>query len=65
MEFVVTIEETVAQDFKIEADSFEEAMKKAEEKYKSGEIVVDSGEVHHKQMAASYNGEFMTEWTEF
>ena len=39
--FIVTIEETVSQEFEIEADSLEEALKTAENKYREGEIVVN------------------------
>ena len=44
-EYVVTIEETVVQEYKIAAKSAEDALKEAAEKYKEGETVLDSGEV--------------------
>ena len=37
MKYTITIEEAVARDFEIEANSAEEAYETAERKYKSGE----------------------------
>lgn len=39
--FVVTIEETISQDFDVEANSLEEAFEIARKKYRDGEIVVE------------------------
>lgn len=41
--YTVTIEETISQNFEIEAESREEAFKIAEKKYKDGELVVENG----------------------
>ena len=43
MKYTITIEETVAKDFDIEANSAEEAYETAEQKYKSGEFALDPG----------------------
>jgi len=43
MKYRVTIEETIAEDFEIEAASREEAARIAREKYKSQEIVLEPG----------------------
>lgn len=42
MTFVVTVEETLSREVPVEAETVEEALKKAEEKYDSSEIVLDS-----------------------
>ena len=43
--YVVSIEETVVQEFKVEATNEEEALKPAEERYNTGEYVLGLGEV--------------------
>lgn len=63
--FVIAIEETVTQNFDIEAENAECAMKIAEEKYRNGELVLESGEVNFKQMAVMKPDEEVTEWIEF
>lgn len=64
--FIVDIEEAVVSSFEVEAETMEEAMEIAEEKYWSGEFVVCPGDVAARQMRAS-NEDFseQTEWTEF
>ena len=64
MKYPITIEETVAKDFDIEADSAEEAYETAEQKYKSGEFVLDPGECQFRQMAITNPSEESTEWRE-
>lgn len=64
MKYTITIEETVAKDFDIEADSAEEAYETAEQKYKSGEFVLDPGECQFRQMAITNPSEESTEWRE-
>lgn len=62
----VTIEEHIVQSFEIEADSIEEAMELAENKYKNGDIVLESGEVHTRLMNAEDPETYdVTEWKEF
>lgn len=63
--FVIAIEETVSQNFVIEAESAEQAMKIAEEKYHNSEFVLEPGTVCFRQMAVIKPDEEMTEWTEF
>lgn len=63
--FVITIEETVAQDFEVYADTAEEAMKIAEEKYKNCEFILEPGNLIAKQMAIINPDEEETEWVEF
>lgn len=49
-EYIVSIEETVVQDFKIEAASAEEAFALAEKMYENGEFVLEPGEVQMVQI---------------
>lgn len=63
--FTVTIEETVTQDFKVEAETAEEALRIAEEKYSDGEFVLEPGEVIAKKMAITSPINRATEWREF
>lgn len=45
MEYYVTITETVAKDFKVIADSKEEAEQLARKKYYNSEFVLEPGEI--------------------
>lgn len=65
MKYTITIEETVAKDFEVEADSAEEAYEIAEQKYESGEFVLDPGECQFKQIAITAPNDEATEWKEF
>ena len=42
MKITVTIEEHISQAFEVEADTLEEAMQIAEDKYRSGEFVLEN-----------------------
>ena len=64
MKYTITIEEICTKDFDIEADSAEEAYETAEQKYKSGEFVLDPGECQFRQMAITNPSEESTEWRE-
>ena len=64
MKYTITIEETVAKDFEIEADSADEAYETAEQKYKSGEFVLNPGECQFRQMAITNPSKESTEWRE-
>lgn len=50
MKYTITIEETVAKDFEVEANDAEEAYKIAEQKYNSGEFILDPGDCQFKQI---------------
>ena len=65
MKYMIAIEETVAKDFEVEADSAEEAYETAEQKYKFGDFVLDPGECQFRQMAITKPGNECTEWREF
>lgn len=64
-EFVIVIEETVAQNFEIEAENAEQAIEIAEKKHYKGEFVLEPGEVCFKQMAVIKPDNKATEWVEF
>lgn len=64
MKIKVTIEEHINQAFEVEADTLEEAMEIAEDKYRSGEFVLDNTNVTAKLMMAENDYE-ATEWSEF
>lgn len=64
MKFTVTIEEHIGQAFEVEADDIGEAMQIAEDKYRSGEFILDKANVTAKLMMAENNYE-ATEWSEF
>lgn len=63
--YIVVIEETITQEFLIEAENAEQAAKIAEEKYHNGEFVLESGEVSFKQMAVNKPGDEVRNWIEF
>lgn len=64
--FKVTIEETVSQEFEVEATTLMEAMEIAKQKYKDGELVVDSGNLLFKQMQVQDVEEgSLSYWSEF
>ena len=60
--FTVTIEELVSQNYTILAESREEAIKRAIEMYKQGEIVLSPGNLEMKRVQLS---EDSNEWVEF
>ena len=64
MKYTITIEETMAKDFEVEANSTDEAYEMAEQKYKSGEFVLDPGECQFRQMTITNPSEESTEWRE-
>ena len=64
MKFTVTIEEHICQAFEVEADTLEESMQIAEDKYRSGEFVLENPCVTARLMMAENNYE-ATEWEEF
>ena len=65
MKYTITIEETCAKDFEIDANSAEGAYELAERKYKAGELVLDPGECQFKQIAITKPSAESTEWREF
>ncbi len=64
--FIITIEEMVTEDFEVLAETEEEAVEIATEKYNSGEFVLEPGNLVSKQMEIHNvtDGEY-TDWFEF
>ena len=62
----VIIEEHISQKFQVEAETIEEAMKIAEQKYHNGEFVVEPSAPTAKLMSAHTDDWFeCSEWKEF
>lgn len=62
MKILVNIQEVVSETFEIEANSVEEALEIAREKYDNGEIVLEPGELI--STSASAYDEKTGEWSE-
>ena len=45
MKYKITIQETVCQDFELEANTKDEAVELAKHKYATGELVLEPGEL--------------------
>lgn len=65
MKYIITIEETAAKDFEVEANSADEAYETAEREYKSGKFVLVPGECQFMQIAITSPSNEATEWREF
>ena len=63
--YTIAIEETVVEEFEIEANDFGEALNIVAKKYRKGEIVLCPGEVQFKQMTVVKPKCESTEWSEF
>lgn len=63
--FIIAIEETVVGEFEIIAENAEKAMRIAEKKYKSDELVLTPGEAQFKQMSIINPEDEATDWVEF
>ena len=63
--YKIAIEETVVEEFEVMANSAEEALEIAEEKYQDGEFVLAPGEVQHKQMAIIEPATEISQWVAF
>lgn len=61
----VTIEETVAKTFEIEAENERESKEIAVNKYKSGEFMLSPGELTYKQIQVCDEKTTLIEWEEF
>lgn len=61
--YKIGIEEIVSAEFKVEAENSEQALEIAKEKYRSGEFVLEPGELQSKNI--SILEPICTEWKEF
>ena len=62
--FKILIEETIAQEIEIEAETEREALLLAKKKYNKGDFVLDQAEVQYKQMAV-VTDKGSSKWVEF
>lgn len=65
MKYTITVEETCAKDFEIETSSVEEVYEMVEQKYKSGEFILDPGECQFRQIAIVKSSNEAREWRVF
>ena len=63
--YIVTIEETVSEDFSVTAENKDEAIKIAIAKYNNEDFVLNNGEVQLKRVAVISSAEDDTKWVEF
>ena len=63
--YVIAIEETLVQEFDIEANNAEEAFRKAVEHYENADFCITQGEIQFKQMAIISPYIEATDWKEF
>lgn len=65
MKYIIIIEETVAKSFEVEASNADDVYKITEQKYKSGEFILDPGDCQFRQIAIMKSGCEHDEWREF
>ena len=63
--YKVIIEETIAEEFEIEACCEKEALTSAIEKYKRADLVLSNCEVQHKQISVAEKDGSFIEWVSF
>lgn len=63
--YIIVIEETITDEFEVEAENADTALKIAENKYRKGEFVLCPGEVQFRQMCIVQPESNATEWSEF
>ncbi len=61
----IVIEETISEEFEIEATSEQEAIAKAINEYEEGNFVLSSGNVEYRQMAVIGEDDEIKDWIEF
>lgn len=63
--FTIALEETVVEEFEVEANTAEEALCIAQNNYKNGKFVLSPGEVQFKQLSIVRPESEASEWIEF
>ena len=63
--YKIAIEETVTEEYEVEADTLHKAMEIAAKKYYDGEFVVAPGEAQAKKMAVIEPYSENSSWVEF
>lgn len=61
----IVIEETISEEFEIEATSEQEAIAKAINEYEEGNFVLSPGNVEYRQMAVIGEDDEIKDWIEF
>lgn len=65
MKYLISIEETVVEEFEVDADSPEDVLAIASDKYYKEEFVLSPGEVQERKMAILLPEQYATDWDEF
>ena len=65
MKYRVVIEETISEEFEIEATSEEDATSKAIQEYEAGNFVVGSDNVECRQISIIGTDGELTDWIKF
>ena len=65
MKYSISIEETIVGNFEVEANSKEEALAIAKNKYDNCEFVNEPGDLVEKRIAVKTNDEDVEEWEIF
>ena len=65
MKYYISIKETVVGNFEVDANSKEEALEIAKEKYDNCEFVNEPGDLVEKSIAVGIDGEDFSGWEEF
>lgn len=63
--YQITIEELISEDFEVQANSIQEALRIAEDKYNNGDFVLSPGELVCKQISARDEEGEAVDWYEF
>lgn len=63
--YIIAIEETITDEFEVEAENADTALKMAENKYRKGEFILSPGEIQFKQMRIVQPESSSTKWSEF
>lgn len=62
--YVIVIEETVSEDFEVTAESEQEALEIAEQKYNSGEFVLEPGFLQETKFGIVDEDENQIKWVD-
>ena len=55
MRYIVTVEETICQDFELEANTEDEAIELAKRKYSAGELMLEPGELQDVNFSCNHS----------
>ena len=63
--YKVVVEETISENFEIEAENIHEALKISEQQYKNGDLVLSPGNLIFKQILICDEKGNCSDWYEF